>query len=53
MYLADIFTVHANISGHPAISIPAGTHPNGMPVGVQLLGNNFREPELLALAGTI
>lgn len=53
MYLADIFTVHANISGHPAITIPAGVHSNGMPVGVQLLGNNFSEPALLALAGTI
>lgn len=53
MYLADLFTVHANISGHPAITIPAGTHSNGMPVGVQLLGNNFSEPALLALAKTI
>jgi aspartyl-tRNA(Asn)/glutamyl-tRNA(Gln) amidotransferase subunit A len=53
MYLADIFTVHANISGHPAISIPAGTHPNGMPVGIQLLGKLFNESALLALAQTI
>lgn len=53
MYLADIFTVHANISGHPAIAVPAGTHPNGMPVGVQLLGKLFNESELLAFAQTI
>ncbi|MES2558649.1 MAG: Asp-tRNA(Asn)/Glu-tRNA(Gln) amidotransferase subunit GatA [Bacteroidota bacterium] len=53
MYLADIFTVHANISGHPAIAVPAGTHPNGMPVGIQLLGKLFKESELLALAQTI
>lgn len=53
MYLADIFTVHANISGHPAIAVPAGTHPNGMPVGVQLLGKLFNESELLAIAQTI
>jgi aspartyl-tRNA(Asn)/glutamyl-tRNA(Gln) amidotransferase subunit A len=53
MYLADIFTVHANLSGHPAISVPGGKHSNGMPVGVQLLGNNFSEPQLLALASTI
>ncbi|MFN6082612.1 MAG: amidase family protein, partial [Bacteroidota bacterium] len=53
MYLADIFTVHANISGHPAISVPCGTHSNGMPIGVQLMGNNFCEDELLALAQTL
>lgn len=53
MYLADIFTVHANISGHPAIAVPAGTHTNGMPVGIQLLGKLFNESALLALAQTI
>lgn len=53
MYLADIFTVHANISGHPAISVPCGTHSNGLPIGVQLMGNNFCEDELLALAQTL
>ena len=37
MYLQDIFTVHANITGHPAISIPFGTHSNGMPFGLQLM----------------
>ncbi len=53
MYLADIFTVHANISGNPAISIPAGKHSNGMPIGVQLLGKNFNENALLDIAGSL
>lgn len=53
MYLADIFTVHANISGHPAIAVPAGKHSNGMPVGVQFLGKKFSENELLNLAHSL
>jgi aspartyl-tRNA(Asn)/glutamyl-tRNA(Gln) amidotransferase subunit A len=50
MYMADIFTVHANLSGHPAITIPGGHHSNGMPIGVQLLGNYFSENALLNIA---
>lgn len=53
MYLADIFTVHANISGHPAIAIPAGIHSNGMPIGVQFLGKNFNENQLFNLAHSL
>jgi aspartyl-tRNA(Asn)/glutamyl-tRNA(Gln) amidotransferase subunit A len=52
-YLADIFTVHANISGNPAISVPAGTHSNGLPIGVQLLGKNFNEKALLNIARSL
>lgn len=48
MYLADIFTVQANISGHPALSVPAGKHSSGLPFGVQLMGRYFEEAELLA-----
>ena len=48
MYLADIFTVQANISGYPALSVPAGKHSSGMPFGVQLMGRYFEEAELLA-----
>ena len=33
MYLQDIYTVHANLTGHPAVSVPFGTHSNGMPFG--------------------
>ena len=53
MYLADIFTVHANISGNPAISVPAGMHSNGMPIGIQLMGDHFNEKDLFNLASTL
>lgn len=36
MYLQDIFTVSANLTGHPAISLPLGVHSNGLPFGVQV-----------------
>ncbi|MEM6321111.1 MAG: Asp-tRNA(Asn)/Glu-tRNA(Gln) amidotransferase subunit GatA [Bacteroidota bacterium] len=49
MYLADIFTVQANMVGIPAISIPLGMS-NGMPTGVQLMANKFEEVKLLAFA---
>jgi len=49
MYLADIFTVQANLAGVPAMAIPAGRHPeNGMPVGVQLMAGLWKEADLLA-----
>ena len=50
MYLEDIFTVQANLTGLPAISIPLGTHSNGMPFGVQLIGRKFAEQQMLAFA---
>ncbi len=50
MYLADIFTVQANLSGHPAISIPAGVHSNGMSWGIQLMGTQFGEKKLLGFS---
>lgn len=46
MYLQDIFTVHANLTGHPAISLPLGKHSNGMPFGIQVMGKNFGEKDL-------
>jgi len=48
MYLQDIFTVQANLAGVPAISLPTGTHSNGLPFGVQLTGMPFDEARLLA-----
>ncbi len=53
MYLEDIFTVLANITGHPAISVPAGKHSNGMPFGVQVTAKAFAETELFSFSKTI
>ena len=43
MYLADIYTVYANLTGIPAISLPLFTHTNGMPFGIQAMTNRFKE----------
>ncbi|WP_115708700.1 Asp-tRNA(Asn)/Glu-tRNA(Gln) amidotransferase subunit GatA [Legionella sainthelensi] len=48
-YLADVFTVAANLAGLPAISIPAG-FAHGLPVGLQLMGKHFSEHRLLQVA---
>lgn len=53
MYLADIFTVHANIAGNPAISIPNGTGKDNMPVGLQLMAKPFCEGALMAVSDLI
>lgn len=50
MYLADIYTVQANMAGIPAVALPLDVHDNGMPFGVQLLAQRFAEAELLAFA---
>ncbi len=50
MYLEDIYTVQANITGVPAISIPAGVNQNNMPFGLQLMARPFEEELLLATA---
>jgi aspartyl-tRNA(Asn)/glutamyl-tRNA(Gln) amidotransferase subunit A len=47
MYLQDIFTVHANISGNPAISLPLGKHSSGLSFGIQLMANHKDEETLL------
>ena len=52
MYLADICTVSINIAGLPAISIPCGVNSDGMPVGMQLIGNRFCEETILNAAYT-
>lgn len=46
MYLQDIFTVHANLTGHPAISLPYGKTSENMPFGVQLMAKPFEEKAL-------
>ncbi|GAA4452594.1 Asp-tRNA(Asn)/Glu-tRNA(Gln) amidotransferase subunit GatA [Nibrella saemangeumensis] len=53
MYLADIFTVQANVAGYPAISVPNGTDTDGLPIGLQVMAPPFQEGMLLALAKTL
>lgn len=53
MYLQDIFTVLANITGHPAISFPYGTDEQGLPIGIQAIGRYFEEETLLQVAGLL
>jgi aspartyl-tRNA(Asn)/glutamyl-tRNA(Gln) amidotransferase subunit A len=53
LYLEDIFTVHANIVGIPAVSLPTGTHSNGLPFGIQLMAPAFKDDELLAISNQI
>ncbi len=49
MFLADIFTVQANMAGIPAIALPVGTHPeDGLPIGLQIMAPKFEEARLLA-----
>lgn len=52
MYLADICTVSINVAGLPGISIPCGVNSEGMPVGMQLIGNRFEEAKILNAAYT-
>jgi aspartyl-tRNA(Asn)/glutamyl-tRNA(Gln) amidotransferase subunit A len=49
-YLADIYTLPASLSGLPGMSVPAGFGADGMPVGLQLIGNYFQEARLLGAA---
>jgi aspartyl-tRNA(Asn)/glutamyl-tRNA(Gln) amidotransferase subunit A len=49
-YLADIFTLPASLAGLPGMSVPAGFGVGGMPVGLQLIGNYFKEAQLLNAA---
>ena len=53
MYLSDIFTVSANLAGVPAISIPVGKDSNSLPIGLQLIGKQFEEEDILTLANFI
>ena len=50
MYLEDIFTVQANLSGNPAISIPIGYDRKGLPIGIHLMADHFKESNLLAFS---
>ena len=50
MYLEDIYTLSPNLAGLPAMSAPCGFGANGMPVGLQMIGNYFSEASLLQIA---
>ena len=47
MYLSDIFTITCNLAGLPGISVPCGSDEEGLPIGMQLIGNHFEEGMLL------
>jgi aspartyl-tRNA(Asn)/glutamyl-tRNA(Gln) amidotransferase subunit A len=49
MYLADIYTVTADLVGVPGISVPCGESKGGLPIGLQILGRHFDEPTLIRL----
>jgi len=50
MYLADLLTIPANLAGLPAISVPCGFDPQGLPIGLQLIGNVLAEERVLQVA---
>jgi len=50
VYLSDVFTVLANMTGIPAIALPLGIHSTGLPIGVQLMANRFEERKLFGFA---
>ena len=52
LYLCDIYTIGVNLAGLPALSLPCGFTPGGLPIGLQLIGQPFREADLLAMAHT-
>jgi aspartyl-tRNA(Asn)/glutamyl-tRNA(Gln) amidotransferase subunit A len=52
MYLSDIYTTSANLAGIPGISIPAAKSSEGLPIGIQLLANQFEEVKLLQTASS-
>lgn len=53
LYLADIYTVFANLTGIPGISVPLFKHSNGMPFGLQVMTNKWEELTLLQFSGLL
>ena len=53
MYLSDVCTVASNLAGHPAISVPYGADPSGLPVGVQVLAPALGEPVMFQVAAVL
>ena len=52
MYLGDIYTISVNLAGLPGISVPCGTDAQGLPIGLQLIGDCFAEKKLIRAAYT-
>ena len=52
MYLGDIYTISINLAGLPGISVPCGTDSQGLPIGMQLIGDCFKEKTLIRVAYT-
>ncbi|MCD8366366.1 MAG: Asp-tRNA(Asn)/Glu-tRNA(Gln) amidotransferase subunit GatA [Clostridiales bacterium] len=50
MYLGDIYTISVNLAGLPGISLPCGTDSKGLPIGMQLLGDCFKEKTIIRAA---
>ena len=50
MYLADIYTINVNLGGNPAISLPCGVSKEGLPIGLQLIGDHFSEEKIFKVA---
>jgi aspartyl-tRNA(Asn)/glutamyl-tRNA(Gln) amidotransferase subunit A len=53
MYLADLFSVQANVAGVPGISVPCGSDDSGLPVGLQVLADDFEESKLLRFSNLL
>ena len=53
MYLADLFSVQANVAGIPAISIPCGADSNGLPIGLQVMADDFEEAKLFQFSNIL
>lgn len=53
MYLADLFSVQANVAGVPAISLPCGKDKQGLPIGLQIIANDFEESELFKFSDLV
>ena len=53
MYLADLFSVQANVAGVPGISFPCGNDDQGLPIGLQFLADDFNEGKLMAITKTL
>lgn len=50
MYLGDIYTISVNLAGLPGLSMPCGTDSKGLPIGVQMIGDCFKEKNIIRAA---